>query len=84
MAGTTDWCYTGSEGTIVVQQVPADICDQCGYELLTGPVVDRLTRFVQEQPEPVRMMSVPVYHFTRDSDVNAGEGGSEEAHRRAV
>ena len=46
---------------VIVENVPAEVCDQCGEELLRAEVVKRIQKCVWEGPISVRGVSVPVY-----------------------
>jgi YgiT-type zinc finger domain-containing protein len=54
--------YKGA--VIIVENVPAEVCSQCGEPLLHPDVVERIQRIVWEQPSPKRRDSVPVYDLS--------------------
>lgn len=56
-------------GIIVVERVPAEVCDVCGDILLTPETVERLEVLGRTPPPPVRF--VPLYDFTT---IPVGEG----------
>jgi YgiT-type zinc finger domain-containing protein len=48
---------------IVVEHVPAGVCDHCGETTLDPAVVERLQETVWESRRPVRLIETPVYEF---------------------
>jgi YgiT-type zinc finger domain-containing protein len=49
---------------VVVEQVPASVCDHCGETTLTPEVVERLQQMVWQSRPPVKVLETPVYEFT--------------------
>ena len=52
-----------TEGLILIDHVPAEVCDRCGEVTLTPDVVERLLRSVWQQEPPSRVIETPVYEF---------------------
>ena len=50
---------------VVVDHVPASVCDHCGETSLTPEVVGRLQRTIWRSQRPVRILETPVYEFAR-------------------
>ncbi|MFB3924345.1 MAG: type II toxin-antitoxin system MqsA family antitoxin [Terriglobia bacterium] len=48
---------------VVVDNVPASVCDRCGETTLSPEVVERLQKTVTETRTPDRMIEIPVYEF---------------------
>ena len=48
---------------VVVEHVPAKVCDQCGERLFSPDTVERLQKTVWEQRSPSRMLQTPVFDF---------------------
>ncbi len=48
---------------IVVENVPARVCPQCGEKLFSPETVERLQKTIWEQKQPVRMLQTPVFDF---------------------
>ncbi len=46
---------------VIVENVPAEVCTQCGERLLRPDVAEKIQRLVWEQPSPKRHTEVPVY-----------------------
>ena len=46
---------------IILENVPAEVCEQCGEVLLKPEAVDRVQKLVWSQPSPKRTAQVPVY-----------------------
>lgn len=47
---------------VVVDDVPAQVCDECGDELLDWQTVRRMEALHRNPPEPIA--TVPLYRFT--------------------
>jgi len=48
---------------VVVEHVPAAVCDHCGETTLTPEVVERLQETIWESRTPLRLIETPVYEF---------------------
>ena len=48
---------------IVVERVPAAVCDHCGETTLEPSVVERLQETIWESRTPLRLIETPVYEF---------------------
>ena len=50
------------EGRVmIIENVPAEACTQCGEKVFRPEVVEKIQRLVWEQPSPKRREEVPVY-----------------------
>lgn len=49
---------------VVFENVPADVCDQCGETLFAGWVVDRLNELLWSTPPTARTIEAPVYDLS--------------------
>ena len=61
---------------IIVDNVPARVCDECGDELLTWATVQQLEALSQQPPVPARF--VPLYHFPASSATAASPADGQE------
>ena len=52
---------------VVVENVPAKVCCQCGEKLFSAETVERLQRTVWEQKDPSRVMETPVFDYVKSS-----------------
>jgi YgiT-type zinc finger domain-containing protein len=53
------------EGKLFVfEDVPARVCRQCGERYFDANVVKAMERAVLEQPEPKRILRVPVFSYS--------------------
>ena len=50
---------------IVVEQVPARICRQCGETLYSAETVERLQETAWQQKSPSRVLETPVFDFSQ-------------------
>ena len=48
---------------ILVDHVPAEVCDRCGEVTLSPDVVERLQQTVWQREPPARFVETPVYEF---------------------
>jgi YgiT-type zinc finger domain-containing protein len=51
------------EKLVVVEHVPASVCDRCGETTLAPEVVERLQNTISTSRTPVRVLETPVYEF---------------------
>jgi YgiT-type zinc finger domain-containing protein len=51
------------EKLVVVQHVPASVCNHCAETSLTPDVVERLQQTFWESRRPVKTLQTPVYEF---------------------
>jgi YgiT-type zinc finger domain-containing protein len=48
---------------VVVEHVPAKVCDQCGERLYSPETVECLQKTVWQQRSPSRILQTPVFDF---------------------
>ena len=48
---------------VLVDHVPAEVCDRCGEVTLSPDIVERLQNTVWQQEPPARVIETPVYEF---------------------
>ena len=46
---------------VIIENVPAEVCTQCGEKFIGPEVAEKIQRLVWEQPAPNRRANVPVY-----------------------
>jgi len=46
---------------VIIENVPAEVCTQCGEKFIGPEVAEKIQRLVWEQPAPKRRANVPVY-----------------------
>ncbi len=56
--------YEDGEKYILVEHVPAEVCQKCGEKLYMPEVTEALLQFAKQQTEPMKIIQVPVYEFT--------------------
>ena len=54
-----------NERLIVVENVPAWVCEQCGETYYDPDVVDQLTQLIWSDTAPVRMVETPIYDLAK-------------------
>jgi HTH-type transcriptional regulator / antitoxin MqsA len=54
---------TREGGGVLVENVPALVCRQCGYEAFASAVAEELERLLDERPAPTRWATIPVYEL---------------------
>ena len=52
-----------AEGLMLVDHVPAEVCDRCGEVTLSPDIVERLQQTVWGHGVPARIIETPVYEF---------------------
>lgn len=52
---------------IILENVPAEVCHQCGEVLLPPDVLERMQQAVWSETAPKRMTSIPVYDLAEVS-----------------
>ena len=48
---------------VVVEHVPASVCDHCGETSFSPDTVERLQDTIWQSRRPVRVLETPVYEF---------------------
>ena len=51
------------DGLILVDHVPAEVCDRCGEVTLSPETVERLQQTIWKQRPPSKVIETPVYEF---------------------
>ena len=51
------------DNLILVDHVPAEVCDRCGEVTLSPDVVERLQRTIWQKQPPNKVIETPVYEF---------------------
>ena len=46
---------------VIIRNVPAEVCTQCGEQLLKPEIVEKLQSVIWECKKPIRKISTPVY-----------------------
>ena len=49
---------------IIVENVPATVCSQCGDRLFSANAVEKLQHVVRDQKAPCRVLETPVIDFS--------------------
>jgi len=48
---------------IIVENVPADVCQQCGEKLFAPETVEHLQKIIWSQRKPAKNIQTPVYEY---------------------
>ncbi len=48
---------------ILVENIPARVCQRCGEETFSRETTERIRRMVHGEPKPVRSISMDVFHY---------------------
>jgi YgiT-type zinc finger domain-containing protein len=61
--GTTTLEFWRDESLIVIKDIPADVCNQCGEAYLSAHISEQLDHFMEEYEtyQPDRYLSVPEF-----------------------
>jgi len=49
---------------VAFDNVPADVCETCGEQLLEGHVVDKINQTLLSMAPPHKQLKVPLYDLT--------------------
>jgi len=60
---TVTFHYEDEETYMLVEHVPAEVCQQCGEKIYTPEVTDTLLRLAKQKVRPIKILQVPVYDF---------------------
>ncbi|MBI5141645.1 MAG: type II toxin-antitoxin system MqsA family antitoxin [Nitrospirae bacterium] len=55
--------YEDDGKRLLVEHVPADVCEQCGEQTYAPDVADELLRFAGNEFKPVKIIEVPVFDY---------------------
>ena len=50
---------------VVIENVPAEVCAQCGEKYIRPGVAKKIQRLVWEEPSPEKTLTVPFYDFQK-------------------
>jgi len=52
------------EKWIIVENVPAQVCQQCGEKLFEPEIVDKLQKVIWEEKTPKKEVKTPIYDLS--------------------
>lgn len=55
--------YDSDDAYFVVENVPAQVCTQCGERTYSPQVTDELIRLGKRRSQPMRLVEVPVFDY---------------------
>ena len=58
-----NFIYDENDRYIVIENVPANVCQNCGEKLYSPEVTDKLLKFVRNDFKPVKTIEIPVFDF---------------------
>ncbi|MEK7448494.1 MAG: type II toxin-antitoxin system MqsA family antitoxin [Planctomycetota bacterium] len=59
----TDYTIFYERRWIIVEHVPANVCQQCGEKLFAPETVEQLQKIIWEHRKPIKKIETPVYEF---------------------
>jgi HTH-type transcriptional regulator / antitoxin MqsA len=59
-----NFVYDENEDYFFVENVPAEVCSQCGEKTYSPKVTDELIQFAKKRLKPARKVKVPVFDYT--------------------
>jgi YgiT-type zinc finger domain-containing protein len=62
--------YEDPDNYILVENVPAEVCEHCGEKTYSPKVTDDLLRIAKKELKPRRTINIPVYDFSEQLAVN--------------
>ena len=60
---TVTFSYEQGDKHLIVENVPAEVCERCGEKTYSSEVTDELLRFAHDEFKPVKTIKVPVFDF---------------------
>ena len=45
---------------LIIEGVPAKVCQQCGEEYISGPIAEKIGRILDQKITPAEIITVPV------------------------
>ncbi len=61
-----NFIYDENDRYIVIENVPANVCRNCGEKLYSPEVTDQLLKFARNEFKPVKTIEIPVFDFAKD------------------
>lgn len=55
--------YEDEDKYLLVEHVPAEVCEKCGEKTYSPQVSDELLKFAKDEFKPVKTIKVPVFDF---------------------
>ena len=55
--------YEEGDRHLLVEHVPAEVCEKCGEKTYSPKVTDELLRFAKDEFKPKKFIEVPVFDF---------------------
>lgn len=52
------------KGTVLIENVPARVCQECGHRWLSQEIIKKLERLAEGEEEPAEVRQVPVFSLT--------------------
>jgi YgiT-type zinc finger domain-containing protein len=69
---TVTFVYEHDERLLVIKNVPANVCTQCGEKTYTPETTDQIMRFAHQHFKPVKRVEVPVFDYGHKVTVAVG------------
>ena len=66
-SGKVTFGYDYDDDYFFIENVPADVCLQCGEKTYSPEVTDDLIRLAKKKLKPTKMLKVPVYDYTNQA-----------------
>ena len=57
------FAYDEAEKHLLIENVPAEVCEQCGEITYSPDVTDKILKYANNDLKPSRTIEVPVYRF---------------------
>lgn len=48
---------------IFIENVPVAVCEQCGEDYISGPVVEKIGELLDKEWQPQSILSVPLFNY---------------------
>ena len=58
--------YEEDDTHLLIEHVPAEVCEKCGEKTYSPEVTDELLRFAKSEFKPKKIITVPVFDFAEN------------------
>jgi len=60
---TVTFSYEEGGRHLIVEHVPAEVCEKCGEKTYSPKVTDELLKFAKDEFKPKKVIEVPVFDY---------------------
>jgi len=62
---TIDQAFHIKDRRVIISDLPAEVCTQCGYSIVSADVGENLDKFISnlDQTQELKTLQVPIYQY---------------------